>query len=99
MVGSNGFNVFQPEQFVDNKYIPPVYVTDIRLPYQTDEQEVKKLLQLDKPLYMADKVTFILRKTIVSPSVLSLLVLKIAGEEPVFLYTSGSGQGVDSEYR
>ncbi len=55
--GINGFNVFQPEQFVDNKYIPPVYVTDIRLPYQTDEQEVKKLLQLDKPLYMADKVT------------------------------------------
>ena len=33
--GINGFNVFQPEQFVDNKYIPPVYVTDIRLPYQT----------------------------------------------------------------
>ena len=55
--GINGFNVFQPEQFVDNKYIPPVYVTDIRLPYQTDEQEVKKLLQLNKPLYMADKVT------------------------------------------
>ena len=55
--GINGFNVFQPEQFVDNKYIPPVYMTDIRLPYQTDEQEVKKLLQLDKPLYMADKVT------------------------------------------
>ena len=55
--GINGFNVFQPEQFVDNKYIPPVYVTDIRLPYQTDELEVKKLLQLDKPLYMADKVT------------------------------------------
>ena len=55
--GINGFNVFQPEQFIDNKYIPPVYVTDIRLPYQTDEQEVKKLLQLDKPLYMADKVT------------------------------------------
>ncbi|MEY8685685.1 two-component regulator propeller domain-containing protein [Bacteroides sp. AN502(2024)] len=55
--GINGFNVFQPEQFVDNEYIPPVYVTDIRLPYQTEVQEVKKLLQLDKPLYLADKVT------------------------------------------
>lgn len=55
--GINGFNVFQPERFVDNAYVPPVYVTDIRLPYQTDEQEVKKLLQLESPLYMADKVT------------------------------------------
>lgn len=55
--GINGFNVFQPERFVDNTYIPPVYVTDIRLPYQTDEQEVNKLLQLGKPLYLADKIT------------------------------------------
>lgn len=55
--GINGFNVFQPERFVDNSYIPPVYVTDIRFPYQTDEVEMKKLLQLEKPLYMADKVT------------------------------------------
>lgn len=55
--GINGFNVFQPEQFIDNTYIPPVYVTDIRLPYLSDEQEVKKLLKLGKPLYMADKIT------------------------------------------
>ena len=55
--GINGFNVFQPERFVDNSYIPPVYVTDIRLSYLNDEQEVKKLLQLGKPIYMADKIT------------------------------------------
>lgn len=55
--GINGFNVFQPERFIDNTYIPPVYITDIKLAYQSDEQEVKKLLQLNKPLYMADKVT------------------------------------------
>lgn len=54
--GINGFNAFRPDRFVDNKYIPPVYVTDVRLPYQTDESEVKKLLQLDKPLYLADKI-------------------------------------------
>lgn len=55
--GINGFNVFQPERFVDNSYIPPVYVTDICLSYLNDEQEVKKLLQLGKPIYMADKIT------------------------------------------
>ena len=54
--GINGFNAFQPERFIDNTYIPPVYVTDIRFPYLTDEQEVKELLQLEKPLYMADEV-------------------------------------------
>lgn len=42
---------------MDNSYIPPVYVTDIRLSYLNDEQEVKKLLQLGKPIYMADKIT------------------------------------------
>lgn len=55
--GINGFNVFHPGQFIDNTYIPPVYVTDILLPYKTDEQELKKLLQLEKPLYLADKIT------------------------------------------
>lgn len=55
--GINGFNAFQPERFVDNTYIPPVYVTDIRFPYETDEAEVKKLLNLEKPLYMTDKLT------------------------------------------
>lgn len=55
--GINGFNVFQPERFVDNTYIPPVYVTDIRFPYLNDEGEVKSMLQLGKPLYMADEIT------------------------------------------
>lgn len=55
--GINGFNVFQPERFVDNTYIPPVYITDIQFPYHTNESEVKQLLQLEKPLYMADGIT------------------------------------------
>ena len=55
--GINGFNVFHPEQFIDNAYVPPVYVTDIRLPYQPNAKEMKKLLHLEKPIYMADKVT------------------------------------------
>lgn len=55
--GINGFNVFQPDRFVDNTYIPPVYITDIRLPYKTSEGEAKELFKLDKPLYMTDKVT------------------------------------------
>lgn len=55
--GINGFNGFEPERFTDNTYIPPVYVTDLRLPYLTDEQAVKQLLQLGKPFYMADQIT------------------------------------------
>lgn len=55
--GINGFNVFQPERFIDNTYIPPVYITDLKLAYQTDEQEVKKLLYEGKPIYLADKIT------------------------------------------
>ena len=54
--GINGFNVFEPGQFTDNTYLPPVYVTDISFPYLTDEQEVKRLLRLDKPFYKADKI-------------------------------------------
>ena len=55
--GINGFNVFHPERFVNNPYIPPVYVTDIRFPNLSDDQKTKELIHLDKPLYMADKVT------------------------------------------
>jgi len=29
--GINGFNSFYPEEFQDNTYIPPVYITDIRV--------------------------------------------------------------------
>lgn len=54
--GINGFNVFEPGQFTDNTYLPPVYVTDISFPYLADEQEVKRLLRLDKPFYKADKI-------------------------------------------
>lgn len=54
--GINGFNAFVPEQFEDNSYIPPVYVTDIRLPYLPNDKTVKEVLQLNEPLYMARKV-------------------------------------------
>lgn len=54
--GINGFNTFEPEQFSSNTYIPPIYVTDISFPNLNDEQEIKRLLQLDKPFYKADKI-------------------------------------------
>lgn len=55
--GINGFNSFVPNRVTDNNYIPPVYITHIRLPYMSDEQAVKELLRLDEPLYMARRIT------------------------------------------
>lgn len=55
--GINGFNAFEPQRFVENTYIPPVYVTGIRLPYVTDELALKRLIRLDKPFYMAEQIT------------------------------------------
>lgn len=91
--GINGFNVFHPDQFVDNKYIPPVYVTDIRLPYQTDEQAVKKLLQLDKPLYMADKITLSYEN-----NSFSIRFIALSFEDPAKNRYSYILRGVDKEW-
>lgn len=55
--GINGFNAFVPEQFTDNQYIPPVYITDIRLPYLVDERAMKEKLHLEEPLYRAKTIT------------------------------------------
>ena len=55
--GINGFNAFRAEQFTDNQYIPPVYITDIQLPYTTDENLVHDILRLEKPLYVTPEIT------------------------------------------
>lgn len=91
--GINGFNVFQPERFVDNTYIPPVYVTDIRLPYQTDEQEVNKLLQLGKPLYLADKITLSYQN-----NSFSIRFVALSFEDPARNRYSYILNGVDKEW-
>ena len=54
--GVNGFNVFEPKEFADNTYLPPVYVMDISFPNLNNEWEVRRLLQLDKPFYTVDKI-------------------------------------------
>lgn len=91
--GINGFNVFQPERFVDNTYIPPVYVTDIRLPYQTDEQEVNKLLKLRKPLYLADKITLSYQN-----NSFSIRFVALSFEDPARNRYSYILNGVDKEW-
>lgn len=55
--GINGLNSFIPEQFTDNAYIPPVYITDIKFPNQVGEDAAKQILQLDTPIYMTDRIT------------------------------------------
>lgn len=91
--GINGFNAFQPENFVDNKYIPPVYVTDIRLPYQIGEQEAKKRIRLDKPLYMADKVTLQYED-----NSFSIRFVALSFEDPLKNRYSYILRGVDKEW-
>lgn len=55
--GISGFNSFVPDQFMDNQYIPSVYITEIRLPYTTDERLVQDILHLEGPLYRAETIT------------------------------------------
>lgn len=55
--GVNGFNAFTPETLMDNNYIPPIYITDIRLPYTTDKRIIQNVLNLKKPLYASDQIT------------------------------------------
>ena len=54
--GINGFNAFLPSSFPSNSYVPPVYITDISLMRIDNKKEMHELLQLDKPLYLAEKV-------------------------------------------
>ncbi len=55
--GINGFNAFTPEALMDNKYIPPVYITDIQLTYTNDDHLVQKILDLKQPLYASREIT------------------------------------------
>lgn len=55
--GINGFNSFRPDKFTDNEYVPPVYITEIRLPYLADERAVGEALKLEQPLYLSSTVT------------------------------------------
>lgn len=48
--GINGFNSFSPDEFKDNEYIPPVYITNIRL-NNANENESNNLMQLSSPIY------------------------------------------------
>ena len=53
--GINGFNAFYPNDFVENKYIPPVYISNVRL-YNTTEEENRKRLNLSGPVHMVPKI-------------------------------------------
>ena len=53
--GVNGFNVFEPKEFTDNTYLPPVYVINISFPNLNNEREVRRLLRLDKPFILLIK--------------------------------------------
>lgn len=55
--GLKGFNVFRPENIVDNGYIPPVYITNLRLSYHTEEETSQWTHNLQTPLYISKKVT------------------------------------------
>ncbi len=54
--GSNGFNVFNPLNFKQNKFIPPVYITDIDFLKVKENTEKEKIIGNDKPLYLSGKI-------------------------------------------
>ncbi|WP_423130300.1 hybrid sensor histidine kinase/response regulator transcription factor [Gaoshiqia sp. Z1-71] len=53
--GINGFNSFFPNDFVENRFIPPVYIVDARL-YNIREKESEQVLNLDGPVYTAKEI-------------------------------------------
>lgn len=55
--GINGFNMFMPKTFVDNSYIPSVYITDINFPYLDKRLTKKDILQLKVPVYLTHQIT------------------------------------------
>ena len=54
--GINGFNSFFPNDFAENRFIPPVYIVDARL-YNIGEKESEEVLTLDGPVYTAKEIT------------------------------------------
>lgn len=54
--GSNGFNVFNPLNFKQNKFIPPVYITDINFLKIKENTEKEKIIGNNKPLYLSGKI-------------------------------------------
>ena len=54
--GINGFNSFFPNDFVENNFIPPVYIIDAKL-YNINEKENKEVLNLEGPVYTTKEIT------------------------------------------
>jgi len=54
--GIDGFNSFFPNDFVENSFIPPVYIVDARL-YNTNEKKRAEVLNLEEPVYTAKEIT------------------------------------------
>jgi len=54
--GINGFNSFFSNDFVENRFVPPVYIVDARL-YNVNEKKSEEMLKLGGPVYMAREVT------------------------------------------
>lgn len=91
--GINGFNAFEPGQFTDNPYLPSVYVTDISFPNLNDEQEMKRLLQLDKPFYKADRIQLPYRN-----NSFTLRFVALSYEDPLKNRYTYILKGIDKEW-
>lgn len=91
--GISGFNSFVPDQFMDNQYIPSVYITEIRLPYTTDERLVQDILHLEGPLYRAETITLPYEHNTFSVSFVAL-----SYEDPLKNRYSYRLKGVDKEW-
>lgn len=54
--GINGFNSFFSNDFVENRFMPPVYIVDARL-YNVNEKKSEEVLNLGGPVYLAKELT------------------------------------------
>lgn len=54
--GLKGFNVFRPENIVDNAYIPPIYIMRLQLSYYGDEESGGSSRGYYSPLYRSKEV-------------------------------------------
>lgn len=54
--GVNGFSSFKPSLVQKNTFIPPVYITDFVLTHTDTTLDIRKLLNIEQPIYLTQEI-------------------------------------------